>query len=142
MICLREAAKKSVFSVARPQRPPPPLELSGKRNFFLSKSSFKKSYFFLVARPLPPPPPPPLSCHDTKGIWLPRVQSQIGLFLSEKTYFFCACATCSELPSNISSMVQTALRSQGIGRKTYCKEMYNTILLFVPEVLFHFYITI
>ena len=34
-----------------------------------------------------------------------REQSQIGFFFSEKNYFLRACATCSELPFIISTMV-------------------------------------
>ena len=53
----REAAKKVIFSVARPLRPytPPPLDLSGLLFVWIFTGSVLKLkfFFFLVARPLP-----------------------------------------------------------------------------------------
>ena len=51
---LREAAKKVIFSVARPLRPyPSPSSLVAIGTFFLVKNKLQKIYFFLVARPFP-----------------------------------------------------------------------------------------
>ena len=38
------------------------------------------------------------------GIWLDRGQSQIGYFSAQRPIFPHACATCSDLPSDVSTM--------------------------------------
>ena len=61
-LCLSEAAKKFEvhFLVARPIRPPTPLEHSGNifwgESFWYFLRASKKFFFFLVASPLPQPP--------------------------------------------------------------------------------------
>ena len=52
-VCLREAAKKVLFLVARPLRPrAPPLDLVAIETIFLTLN-----FFFSVAHPFSPPPP-------------------------------------------------------------------------------------
>ena len=54
-----------------------------------------------------------------EGIWLHRKRRQSVIFTRKDPIFFHACATCNELPSNISTMAYIALDSQELKSALY-----------------------
>ena len=56
-------------------------------------------------------------------------------FFSEKTIFLNACATCSELPSNIGSMVLSLMFTLSLLGKCHCMAL-TVISLFSPLLIF------